>query len=145
MAMTKKEKLAFEAALTACALRMTTEVLPDVSPPDCKSDPSGKLTNGWLPVGEEGYRPRVEQACSSCTSHGTGRWDKTTTQGSRHLFSTKLKALRALRHYIEMQCAKSLRRIDVWIEAEIEATQAGHADAPGGEVSYDPNIIHRGG
>lgn len=57
-------------------------------------------------------------ACSSYIHHGIDSDTKTTAQGSRHLFSTKLLALRALRREIEKHSAKRLRDIDRMIEEE---------------------------
>jgi hypothetical protein len=60
----------------------------------------------------------VEPACSSSVYHGFGNATKTTSQGARHLFSSRLLALRALRNDVEDDCAKRLRFVDRMIEAE---------------------------
>lgn len=114
MVMTKKEKARVEALLTSVALHRTANVEPDVALPDSYSD----LATGWLFAGERSDFPRVEVACSSRGSHAFGRVDKTTTQEGRLLYSTKLLALKALRHTLENECAKRLRNIDRMIEAE---------------------------
>ena len=111
--MTKKEKEALEAALTAAALRTTGDVAPDVPPPS-----SGGLSKGFAVVAETSDYARVEPACSSSVHHGTGQQDKTTTQGPRHLYSTKEMALKALRRAVERHCAERLRRVDRMIEEE---------------------------
>lgn len=115
MAMTKKEKEALEAALTAAALRTTTDVAADVPPP---SDSRDGLTKGWLPIAERSDYPRVEPACSSSVYHGRGQQNETTSQGARSLYSTKLLALKALRRAVEKHCADRLRAVDRMIEAE---------------------------
>ena len=111
--MNKKEKKALEEALTAAALRTTSDVYPDVPPPS-----SGGLSKGYAVVASTSDSARVELACSSSVNHATGRQDKTTTQGPRHLYSTKELALKALRREVERHCAQRLRRIDIMIEEE---------------------------
>jgi hypothetical protein len=93
----------------AKALRFTDMVAPDVPPPK-----SGGLSTGFLPGGYMG----ADIACSSSVSHAHGRNDKTTTQNSRHLFSTKKLALQAQRNKLEREYAEKLARIDEQIEAE---------------------------
>lgn len=115
MAMNKKEQAEFaalkEEVCIARALRFTDPVSPDVAPPKF-----GRLSTGFLFAGTRG----VEVACSSSTGHAYGRDDKTTTQNPRWLYSTKLLALRAMRHEREIICARELARIDKEIEEEIE-------------------------
>jgi len=117
MAMTKKEKEALEAALTVAALRTTTDVAPDVPPPT-----NGGLSKGFAVVGERSDNGRVEPACSSSVHHGIGQHDRTTSQNARHLYSTKILALKALRRAIEQDCAVRLRRVDRMIDAESSNT-----------------------
>lgn len=116
MAMTKKEKELLEAALTAAALRTTADVAADVPPP--ASGRAG-LSVGWMLLGERSDSARVEVACSSSVHHGVGRQDRTTSQGARHLYSSELLALKALRREVEKDCADRLRRVDRMIE-EVE-------------------------
>ena len=111
--MTKKEKEALEAALTAAALRATGDVATDVPPPS-----SGGLSKGFNIVAVTSDYPRVETACSSSINHGTGQQDKTTAQGPRHLYSTKELALKALRRAVERHCAERLRKVDRMIEED---------------------------
>lgn len=111
--MTKKEKAAFEALLTEAALYRTQRVLPDVDVPGHYSE---GLSTGWLFVGEQSDRPRIDVACSSSVHHAFGRTDKTTSQNSRKLYSTKLNALKALRYMVELDCCKRLRGVDRMIE-----------------------------
>ena len=112
MAMNKAEKALVEELKTQAALRWTTPVSPDVPPPDGEGLRKGFLFNEYL------GGPRVDKACSSSVHHSFGIDDKTTSQGSRHLYSTRLRALRALRYEVEKQCAKMLRQIDAQVEAE---------------------------
>lgn len=117
MAMTKKEQTAFESLQhqlrLAKALRFTESVERDVMPP---SNYDG-LAKGWDYNAYIGG-PRVEKACSSCVHHGFGDDTKTTSQGTRRLFSTKLLALRALRVEVESKVAEILAKIDEQIEEE---------------------------
>jgi len=123
VAVTKKELARFEELLTEAALRRTSAEGPDVPAPSAESDTS--FTQGFLYVGEWSDFPRVEPACSSRVGHCSGRNDKTTTQGPRHLFSTRLKALKALRAEVEKCAAKRLRAIDRMIEAETAQPKGG--------------------
>jgi len=116
MAMTKKEKAAFEEALTLSALRATAGAEPDVMPPEAFKD----VSVGFTFAGASGYSPRVEKAWSTSVSHGTGEPKTHGSQNARSLFSTKLLALQALRRAVELECCKILRRIDVMIEKEME-------------------------
>ena len=118
MAMNKKEKQLLEdlqdKLRLAKALRWTEEVLPDVSPPALE-DNFGALSTGFS---MNSYSQRVVEACSSSCSHGLDRTDRTNSQGSRHLFSSKLLAFKAMRWEIELKCAKELSQIDKLIEQE---------------------------
>lgn len=73
------------------------------------------MVNGW---DYNVYSGIVTKACSSSIYHSFGNWDKTTSQGSRRLFSTKMLALRALRYETEQQCMTKLAAIDRMIEQE---------------------------
>jgi hypothetical protein len=61
----------------------------------------------------------VEVACSGPVNHARGRTDKTTTQGARKLYSTRLLALKALRNALEREYAEGLLSIDKQIEKEL--------------------------
>jgi hypothetical protein len=115
MAMTKKEREAHEKLIAElrllAALRWTSEVKPDVPPPN------DGLTKGFL---YNEYDPRVVPACSSGVYHAFGRDDKTDSQGSRALYSSKLLALRALRHAVEVESAKRIAKVDEMIEKELK-------------------------
>lgn len=114
MAMNKKEQAEVEALKTALAFRFTSNVLPDLQPPTTGSE----LRKGWL---FNVYSNQVDPACTSVISHSVGRDDQARSQGCRVLFSTKLRALRALRYAVEQECALKLRQIDVRIESEQKA------------------------
>lgn len=108
MAMTKKERAEFDAAIkraeTLAALRWTQPVARDLPRPD------RGMTSGW---DFNVYSGEVFRAWSECTSHGRGpRREFSGSQNGRALFSTRALALAALRHETEAQCAESLRRID---------------------------------
>lgn len=119
MAMTKKE--AEEVAdlkrrlSVLAALRWTDEVEPDVPIPERSAN---ELTKGWLPGGAASSWPRVEKACSSSQSHAYGQDDETTSQQAKRLYSTKLLALKALRHEMELYFAGRLATVDLQIAAE---------------------------
>lgn len=121
MAMTKKERETFGAALKKAeilgALRWTAPVEKDVPPPkDLYSYTQGFETN----------RACVKEAWSGCVNHGEG---KAPTPDSRYysasqrpiwLYSTRLLALRALRHNKEIEAAEELRKIDRMIAEEMK-------------------------
>lgn len=117
MAMTKKERAEFEAALLEAricgALRWTAPVPRDVE------IPVTGIVNGWL---FNEHSREVAKSCSSCTAHSFGYWDKTTTQRPTRLYSTRLLALRGLRHALERQYAEELAKVDSAIAEELTAT-----------------------
>lgn len=121
MAMTKKEKAEFDTAIlkaqTLAALRWTDPVEKDLPVPE-----SGGLIEGWT---FNTYIPEVTQMWSSSYSHGSGLRDeqKFSIQQGISLYSTKLLALKAMRHHIECESAEKLRRIDEQIKSELEATK----------------------
>ena len=110
--MTKKELARVEQLLERAALRWTSEVEPDVAIPTGFGN-----TTGFLFAGDTSDYPRVEPACSSSVHHGFGSAERTDSQHPRRLFSTRLRALQALRHAVEQECARRLRRVDSMIEA----------------------------
>lgn len=117
MPMNKAEKQVLEDLKTRVALRWTEAVQTDVDPPER----SGELAKGFLYCGEYSDHPRVEVACSSAVHHALGYNDKTTSQGPRELYSTRLRALRALRFAVEKRCALALRHIDYLIECQLKS------------------------
>lgn len=121
MAMTKKEQAEFEELrqqlLLAKALRFTEQVERDLHPPQDE-----KIVNGWNYndyIGDFFYSPRVEKACTASNMHGNGKWNHTNARRAQFLFSTRLKALRALRCAVEQKVASILAKIDAEIEKEI--------------------------
>lgn len=121
MAMNKKEQAEFEAMkralIMARALNWTAKVDPDIAPPK-----SGGLTTGYLINAHNGT---VDVGCSSSVFHGRGQINKTTTQRPVWLYSTRLLALKAVRHEVEKQCANRLADIDEQIAAEVEFLEKG--------------------
>ena len=125
MAMNKKEQAMVDdlrkQLLLAKAFRRTDPVEPDVMPPG-HSDPLKAIRKGWLPSTYLGnYGDWVSPACTSLLYHNPNNDDKTSTQGSRRLYSSKLLALKAARYSIECQCEAILAKID----AEIEPNNQG--------------------
>lgn len=141
MAMNKAEKARMEAALIAASFYRTAPIERDLPPPDhSMRHREGKLPAGYgLSTGsirkwENGivismgwdfntYNLSVSKACSSSVSHSKGSWDGTTSQGSRTFYSSKLLALRALRHAIEQDVCEKLWKVDCMIEKELESEQ----------------------
>ena len=120
MAMTKKEQeevreLKRRLSILA-ALRWTEAVEEDVPIPDWKT--GNELSTGWLTGYAGSDRPSVEEGCSSPSFHARGRTDKTTSQRPTRLYSTKLLALKALRHEMELFFAEKLATVDIQIAAE---------------------------
>lgn len=111
MAMTKKERAEFDAAImraeTLAALRWTEPVARDVP------IPKDGYSAGWDFNAHSG---RVWQGWSSTVSHGEGVRKPTGytsgSQGGRAMFSTQELALRAMRHEMEREAAQKLRHLD---------------------------------
>ena len=125
MAMNKKEQaemadLKHQLAL-ARAFRFTEPVEKDVPPPAPESK-FGELSIGWTYILG---RKEVFVACSSITGHSIGRTDETRSQRPMQLYSTKLLALKGLRHEMEQVYAKELARIDALIAQEQAASEGG--------------------
>ena len=121
MAMTKKERAEMDAAIgaakTLAALRWTDPVEKDVHPPASFD----KYLNGWI---YNEYGGLVMQAWTSSVCHGKGchseggKRPTSASQNSIRMYSTRLLAMKALRHAIELECAKKLMQIDLAIDAE---------------------------
>lgn len=99
-------------AAMQAALRFTQDVERDLPPPQNFSG----LSKGWNYNASLSYF-RVEKACSSSVGHGDG-WERTCSQCPLSLFTTKLKALMAMRRELEQECAKILAKVDLQIEEE---------------------------
>ena len=100
-----------EARIRAALHWTETAEEPDVPPPQ-----------GWREL-NTGYVFNlhylcIEEACSSSHYHSIGRTDKTTYQRPLSLYSTRLRALLALRNAVERECAERLAKIDQMIEEE---------------------------
>lgn len=110
MTMNKKETAAFEdlqrQLREAQALRFTEDVPPDLPPPENSS----MLNKGWLFNSYGGSV--VTKACSSSIYHSWDRDDEARSQGARALFSTELRATRALRRAKELEFAAVLAKLD---------------------------------
>lgn len=108
MAMNKKEKLELPETQHELelhrAFRLTEPVERDLMPPSgCE-----ELSKGW---NFNAYTGRVGKHCSSCIHNGSG-WDRTSTQKSMELFSTKELAVKALRYAVERKVMKELLDVD---------------------------------
>ena len=119
MAMNKKEQAAMKAAIDRAellaALRWTEEVPKDLPPPDF----GDSHTSGWY---ANSYSTVASPAWSKRVSHGIGQPEphprNSASQQGICLYSTKLRALQALRHTVELECAKKLLHIDKQIAKE---------------------------
>jgi len=106
--MTKKELAEMEALKTRLALRYYPEVERDVEPLGMPG-----VVNGW---DFNLYSNEVRKACTSSVGHSYGHWDKTDSQHSRWLFSTRRLAYSALLAAMSKQAAEQLRGIELRME-----------------------------
>lgn len=150
--MGKKSNAAKEAAQIRTALRWTddTDIAPDVLPPTSRDE----LTTGWT---FNAHSRRVDVACSSVISHAIGRTDKTTAQQPIRLFSTRVRALRALRVALEREFAAELAKIDGLLaetpesvarmedKGDTACTAAEHQQAWAAEIGAAAVRVARGG
>lgn len=110
MAMTKKERAEFDAAIERAemlaALRWTNPVVPDVPIPEWD-----KVSTGFS---QNAYTMRVERMWSRSNLHGIGEYSpfKHGSQHGRRLYSTELLAWKAMRAELEMRMARELMQID---------------------------------
>lgn len=128
MAMTKKERAAWEAmAVELDRLRALTAA--DIQAPerDLTAPKSGEpSTSGWdfnvYRMGRSSVLDAVYPAWSETTSHGEGEKRRHGVFGSQKsiaLFSTREKALRALRAAVAAEYASKLAIIDAEISKEV--------------------------
>lgn len=118
MAMNEKERTEFDAAkkavVVARALNWSEPVARDLLPNNAVvGEVCGFTFNA--------YNGEVLYALSGTVSHATSRDDfpkRTSTQRGIAMFSTKLLALKAMRHEVEKECAEKLAKIDMQIQAE---------------------------
>jgi len=115
--MNKKEQEEMEQLKTKLALKFTEQVNPDIKP----SEVYDTIVNGYL---YNSYSKRVVKSCTTKISHSFGNWDKTTTQGSRNLYSTEILAYKAMRSELERSFASQLREIDKKIESLEKSNEA---------------------
>ena len=125
MAMTKKEQAAMQAAIDRAeklaALRWTGSVDRDVGVP------LQGYSEGW---DYNAHSQRVWLGWSDQVTHGTGPAPKdretrlSASKQSRRMFSTKAKALAAMRHEIEQIAAADLMKVDRQIAAAMQASEA---------------------
>lgn len=99
------------------ALRWTDgECKPDMKKPAGRYGPT--TIHGW---GFNAYTQKVQRMWSKVSRHGQG-FDPSPhargSQGGKDLYGTKLRALRALRRAVEVDCARKLARIDEQIREE---------------------------
>lgn len=135
MAMNKKEAAqlseAIENAEVNRALRWSDgEIQADVRPPKSSFD-GMPYTRGWIArfwCSLECPSRYIGKGISSCISHGSN-WDKTDTQQPIAMFSTRLRALRALRRMAENKFAAFLASIDAEIKREIAEPTPNWADS----------------
>ena len=123
MAMTKKEKAAMQAAIDRAellaALRWTAPVERDVG------IPLQGYSEGW---DYNAHSQRVWQGWSDRVAHGEGKAPeagkyRSGSQGSRRMFSTKARALAAMRHEMEQKAAADLMKVDRQIAAAMQADE----------------------
>lgn len=124
MAMTKKEKAEYDAAIkraeTLAALRWSSPVEKDVPVPTYPDHTTG--------YGFNDYYCTVYEMWSESVSHGHGPYPgkgvaRSASQNGRSMYSTRLLALRALRYAVECEAARKLREIDLQIAEELEFTK----------------------
>ena len=119
--MNKKESAELEEAKTQAALRWTGEVERDVEPPPYSAGYSSHK-RGW-DISLSSLQ--VWPAWTEANANGRGEYP---TDGSRSingarrdgraLYSTKTRALQALRFEVEKRAASDLRAIDLMIEEQ---------------------------
>lgn len=116
MVMNKKEQSAFaemeQSLAEARALRWVEPVYPDVPIPT-----GDRITTGWL---FNAHSRKITQVWSGTCRHGDGPGPTTdpsarTSQNGVALFSTKARALQAMRFQLTQQYAQQLAGIDAQI------------------------------
>lgn len=121
MAMNKSEKALVEGLKIRLALRFTDDAAgPDIPIPQNAWLPK-QIVYGYSIIGS-GMSLRVSESHSLSSSHTKsegGCKNETRSQGGICQFSTRLRALKALRNMLEIECAMALRKIDIQIEKEL--------------------------
>lgn len=123
----KKAARVIEAAQGALHIVRALRWTDGETEPDLDKPPYGatREIRGW---GFNAYTQEVERMWSTVGLHGTG---KGGSQGGRSLYSTKLRALRALRRAVEIDCARKLAAIDEQIREEGAMILSTGADSNG--------------
>lgn len=124
MAMNKRELAQFDEVINLMQLNRALRWSDNGADFDVgKPDFNGGIVNGWsVNMGNT----TVHKSWSSSVTHGEG-WStngerpKNASQNPILQYSTEEKALRALRHKIEMKFAAELLRVDKLIEKAINA------------------------
>ena len=120
MPMTRRERERLERAETLAAMRWSAPVPRDVPAPEYGDPP----TTGWDFNALSG---RVWEGWSDSSAHGVGRArtpEYSAIQGPRAMYSSRLLALKAMRHEVEKIAARDLYGIDRKIdEAEAAALE----------------------
>jgi hypothetical protein len=115
MAMTKKEKVEMERLKDKIATHFYPIIYPEVDPDIDPPDSFNKIVNGWT---YNEYAKEVRKACTTSISHNNGGWDKTSSQGSMKLYSTKKRAYAALLNKMVDMYARELRSVEEKMEYE---------------------------
>lgn len=94
------------------AFRLTEECKPDVPPP---SGGYQDISRGWA---YNSYSKTIRESWSTYMTHGDFYNGEriSGSQGSRWLYSSRERALKAMRHEVELQAAADLHKIDQLIK-----------------------------
>jgi hypothetical protein len=119
MAMTKTEQQQLAAARESARLCRALRWSDYGTTPDLPIPRTG-YTEGWT---FNAYTARVERAWSERNAHGSGPYptngkQRYGVQGGLALFSSRLRALAALRRMVELDAARKLSTLDEQIEQE---------------------------
>lgn len=126
MAMNKRERAAMEALEVRCALRHTDhDPAPDLPVPGRDELPGFQdVRHGWSVYPSRHIGGAVEATWTTTVTHGAGHPDgRPQYRGSRAgiaQYSTRVRALRALRRAVEQKAAEDLRTIDRMITEETD-------------------------
>jgi hypothetical protein len=116
--MNKTELAQMEHLKAMLALRHTAPVALDLTPP---ADMEAGLVRGFLPSTVTISYNFPKHAVSSSFNHGvspSSQLPEPSSQGSIHMHSNCVDALKATRYNLEQRAAEALRQIDIWIAEE---------------------------
>lgn len=131
MAMNKKEQAEMAALkrqlAVASAFVRTPAVEKDLPPPIPGEGNSGHVTHGFnFNTYTQEVREYWSGAVATYSENPKAKKGYVSgSQGSTALYSTRLMALKALRHAVENEAAESLANIDEEIASEIQAQKEG--------------------